>query len=209
MRSRANVAAGSFYVPGEPERALMRAVLRDAFECLNAGAHASRTKARDAADARAWIAERDTSWPFSFDNICSSLDLDGERLRKRLLQIDPAVAPVIARRPRVREEEVVALIHAGRSLRQIAEQLGITVPQASTLSRALTSRLKAQRDERIVELRAAGWTPIALANHFGLSAFRIRRICARACRSARKASSPHAGSGAGMVAPARAAASAG
>jgi hypothetical protein len=71
--------------PGEPERALMRAVLEDAIRCLAGEGRPLAHRAQLAAKARNWVATCDTHWPYSFDNVCSGLDLEPDRVRARLL----------------------------------------------------------------------------------------------------------------------------
>jgi hypothetical protein len=187
-------AMADHYVPGDGERALMRAVLLDAVECLTGGSR-SRARAQHALEARTWVERRDAEWPFSFDNICAALDLDTERVRTRLLSMPVDVVAAALRTPRVREEEVTAMIRAGHPLRVVAARFGISMPKVSVLSRGLASQLKAERDERICSLRRQGWTVAALAQQFHLSLFRIRRICARAERAARAVASQHHGAG--------------
>jgi hypothetical protein len=179
MSSRVPVAVDSLYVPGQGERALMRAVLLDAIECLTGNGRRSRSHLQHAAEARAWVETSSDEWPFSFDNICHALDLDTERVRKRLLAQAVEVTPQTPPPPRVREEEVAAMIRAGHPLRVVAARFGISMPKVSVLSRGLASRLKVARDVRIRDLRREGWSVAALASHFGLSLFRVRRICAR------------------------------
>lgn len=70
-----------------PEERLMAAVLQDALACLSLHAVMSddgwrarcRTTARE--DALAWFASDDTSWPFSFRNICDQFDIDVDAAR--------------------------------------------------------------------------------------------------------------------------------
>ncbi len=77
-------------VPESPERALMVAVLEDA--CLtwlgairSQGANSLRRRATE----RRWIVSNDRSWPFSFVNLCETLDIDVGKLRGRLLSLEP------------------------------------------------------------------------------------------------------------------------
>jgi hypothetical protein len=63
----------------------MRAVLLDAIGCLSGQGIKPSHRARVAMQARAWIARRGTDALFSFDSICQTLELDGERLRRMLL----------------------------------------------------------------------------------------------------------------------------
>ena len=64
------------------EKALMLAVLEDAVRCLG---RRSRSDARLAREAEAWIRANDPHWPFSFVNVCAHLEIDASRLRAALL----------------------------------------------------------------------------------------------------------------------------
>ena len=64
------------------EKALMLAVLEDAIRCLESR---SRSAARLAREAEAWLRSTDQRWPFSFVNVCAYLDIDARRLRSALL----------------------------------------------------------------------------------------------------------------------------
>jgi hypothetical protein len=68
------------------ERRLMLAVLEDAIASYQKTARPNedRRKRRAFADVEAWIASRDTIWPFSFENICAVLDIDADNLRQGL-----------------------------------------------------------------------------------------------------------------------------
>jgi hypothetical protein len=174
--------------PGAGERALMRAVLEDAFRCLMGDVGPAGERAQLALDARAWIDNRDTRWPFSFESICESLGLDAGRLRARLPRTpEPTIEAVPGerqnvprqRRPVPAEDEIVRMIRAGHPLRVVAQTFGISISKASILSCGLASRIKAERDEEIRRLRDCGSTHRALAAQFGLSRIRIMRICSR------------------------------
>jgi hypothetical protein len=87
------VTPDQFHGPGPAaslssgERSLMLAVLEDGIRCFEEFSRDSRLRPRMLArQAEHWIESRDTSWPFSFENVCSFLDLDAERLRTKLLQ---------------------------------------------------------------------------------------------------------------------------
>jgi hypothetical protein len=71
-----------------PERRLMLAVLEDAIGTVlkhRAGAHGrSRRLLRE---AEQWIHARNQDWPFSFENICSVLNLDAGARRAGLRNI--------------------------------------------------------------------------------------------------------------------------
>lgn len=84
------------------ERRLMLAVLQDALDCYQKYAHAHDAAGRQMfADAAAWIACEDRRWYFSFENICSVLEIDPTYLRRGLseknLRVVPA-PPAIVRR---------------------------------------------------------------------------------------------------------------
>jgi len=179
--------------PAAGERALMRAVLEDAIFCLAGEIGPVRERPQLAAEARSWVAESDRRWPFSFENICDSLGFDPDGLRSRLLRDAPDLpipeagdgdpTPMRRRQESPAEEDIVRMIREGHPLRVVAETFGISISKASILSGGLASRIKAERDEEIRQLRRAGWTHRALAKHFHLSRIRIMRICARMQRA--------------------------
>jgi hypothetical protein len=166
----------------------MRAVLEDAIRCLSGEIGPVRERPQLAAEARAWIEATELQWPYSFHNVCDHLGFDPERLRARVLRDAPelpaidGVQQLAAARPRREtpaEHEIMQMIREGRPLRVVAETFGISISKASILSCGLASRIKAERDDEIRQLRNAGWTHRALAARFGLSRIRIMRICAR------------------------------
>lgn len=69
------------------EEKLMFAVLTDAIECfqkyMGGNSRRSLTLFRE---AEAWIACRDSSWPYSFENICEVLNINANYLRIGLMQ---------------------------------------------------------------------------------------------------------------------------
>lgn len=69
----------------QPEKLLMIAVLEGAARTFktNCGARAGR-KRRLYVETEEWFWSDDTTWPFSFVNICCTLDLDVRRIRRRL-----------------------------------------------------------------------------------------------------------------------------
>jgi hypothetical protein len=173
--------------PGCGERELMRAVLEDAIYCLAGEVGPSRERPQLAGEARTWIVDSDARWPFSFDNICDALGIEAGGLRSKLLRDAPEiplveggdVQPRRPRRERPAEDDIMQMIRAGKPLRVVAEAFGISISKVSILSCGLASRMKAERDEEIRDLRRDGWTHRALAARFGLSRIRILRICAR------------------------------
>jgi hypothetical protein len=92
--------AGSSFGPADPvvieqffkngirlrEERLMLAVLQDAVECFQDYVLAQyvweKKLFREAED---WIWERGTDWPFSFENICETLQLNPDYIRRGLL----------------------------------------------------------------------------------------------------------------------------
>jgi hypothetical protein len=68
-----------------PEQRLMAAVLLNAINYYVRYAQAVNPRRRWLhADAARWIGNRDTTWPFSFENICAVLHLDAPTLRRQL-----------------------------------------------------------------------------------------------------------------------------
>ena len=66
----------------DPEEKLMFAVLTDAIECFQKYHGASAHRARRLfTEAEAWISRRDYTWPYSFENICETLNIDPNYLR--------------------------------------------------------------------------------------------------------------------------------
>ena len=80
-----------------PEKQLMLAVLQDAVATLLKHAGSARSGPRRLVrEAEQWINARDPDWPFSFDNICSALNLDPAALREGLRRRGSAPARVVA-----------------------------------------------------------------------------------------------------------------
>jgi hypothetical protein len=77
-------------------KGLMIAVLEDAISCLGVGSAAGARARLQAVAAAKWIRSRDASWPFSFQAICDVLSLDGERLRRHLLDAYARRQPALA-----------------------------------------------------------------------------------------------------------------
>jgi hypothetical protein len=80
----------------DPHRQLMAAVLQtavddcwDSFSPRSAG-YGSLAAGRRFRDARVYMLSKDRGWPFSFENLCDSLDLDARRLRRALLSAPKA-----------------------------------------------------------------------------------------------------------------------
>jgi hypothetical protein len=65
------------------ERRLMLAVLQDALDCYQKYAFARDGHGRQAfGDAETWISCGDRDWYFSFENICETLDINPDFLRR-------------------------------------------------------------------------------------------------------------------------------
>jgi hypothetical protein len=73
-----------------PERRLLLAVLQDAIEHIGRGDRSASGKGT-AAEARAWVASRDRSWPFAFEAICDALGLEPDYIRRGLVNYRPTV----------------------------------------------------------------------------------------------------------------------
>ncbi len=67
------------------EKHLMLAVLEDALDCFQKYAFARETHARQLfSEAYDWIHSDDREWPFSFANICETLEINPQYLRRGL-----------------------------------------------------------------------------------------------------------------------------
>jgi hypothetical protein len=73
--------------PASGVRALMWAMLEDAIACVQKQALTpSRRHQRLACEAERWIFADNTTWVFSFLNVCAALGLEPEYLRTKLTQ---------------------------------------------------------------------------------------------------------------------------
>jgi hypothetical protein len=71
----------------QPEQALMRAVLQDAFESFQEHCAASSEERKQLFDdVQKWFFTGGSDWVFDFENICSVLGIDPDYLRKGLRQ---------------------------------------------------------------------------------------------------------------------------
>ena len=69
----------------EPEKRLMLAVLTDAVHCYQVGCDAQKTsRIRAFREAEQWLFSAKGYGPFSFQNVCYTLDITPEYLRKML-----------------------------------------------------------------------------------------------------------------------------
>lgn len=66
----------------EPERRLMVAVLDEAMTSFRDGLDSASPAARkEAFQVETWVRSEDIRWPFSFENICTALDIDAQAIR--------------------------------------------------------------------------------------------------------------------------------
>jgi len=66
-----------------PEIRLMIAVMEDAVATLQRYSHdPSARHQKDFEETLDWIDSRDTSWPYSFENVCSALSFEPEKVRR-------------------------------------------------------------------------------------------------------------------------------
>ena len=70
---------------GDGQRRLMIAVLEDAIECFQKYTDAKDSRSRQLGnEAEAWFLTDDPNWLFSFANVCETLDINPEFLRRGL-----------------------------------------------------------------------------------------------------------------------------
>lgn len=93
QESQPRIAIAFTSSDGTPEERLIFAVLLDAVGILSGlQGEGIRRPSRVFGETRAWVLSDDTGWPYSFRNICEALDIDPERLRRRLTLQSPARA---------------------------------------------------------------------------------------------------------------------
>lgn len=69
----------------ERERLLMLAVLEDAVDCYQKHSHATDPRAAQLFDeAVEWVESHDRTWLFSFENICDTLEINADYVRRGL-----------------------------------------------------------------------------------------------------------------------------
>lgn len=74
-------------LPLEAEKRLMLAVLEDAIFCFQKYCHArSRKEQRLFSASEEWIGETGDGWIFSFENICETIGLDPDYMRRGLME---------------------------------------------------------------------------------------------------------------------------
>jgi hypothetical protein len=69
----------------QPEKRLMLAVMEDAISTFQKSVRGlTRRQRRLLRETEEWMSEADNQWPFSFENICSALDIEPAYLRRGL-----------------------------------------------------------------------------------------------------------------------------
>ena len=72
-------------ITASPRNRLMLAVLEEALVTFQRGLTSARAEQRRLFhDVERWVASDDLDWPFSFENICGSLRIDADYIRKGL-----------------------------------------------------------------------------------------------------------------------------
>ena len=71
----------------QPEKRLMLAVMENAIMTFQKSVYgATRRQRRLLKETEEWMYSGDISWPFSFENICASLDIEADYLRSGLAE---------------------------------------------------------------------------------------------------------------------------
>jgi hypothetical protein len=104
----------------EPEQELMLAILCDAIECIFKYCDEPvPVRAKLFHDAREWLFEDDEKEPFSFLNVCDSLNLDPSYLRRGVLDKMRAKSVLASARPVQRTDRLARI---GGQLKMSAHQ---------------------------------------------------------------------------------------
>jgi hypothetical protein len=86
MRTKNNMNAVEDYASGTNQKDLAAGVLKQAAQDLRRFYGATSAIERELyLDAYSWLTSDDSSWPFSFLNVCRLLNLEPEALREELL----------------------------------------------------------------------------------------------------------------------------
>ena len=84
---------GTKQVHDKPEHALCYAVLEQAIaEFQGRFFSGTRKVERLSREAEAWFLSRDTSWPFSFERVCESIDINSNYLRAGIVNMGKILA---------------------------------------------------------------------------------------------------------------------
>jgi hypothetical protein len=94
-------------ITASPRNRLMLAVLEEALVTFQRGLTSARAEQRRLFhEVERWVASDDTDWPFSFENICGSLRIDPDYIRKGLRRLKrEALKGNEHRRPRALRRE--------------------------------------------------------------------------------------------------------
>lgn len=95
-------------ITASPRNRLMLAVLEEALVTFQRGLNSARVEQRRLFhEVERWVASDDTDWPFSFENICGSLRIDADYVRKglRRLKHDALQGSGRRRKPRALRRE--------------------------------------------------------------------------------------------------------
>lgn len=85
----------------EPEKALLMAILEDAVHCYRKyRAARDRAGGQRFREAEQWIMEEGDDWLFSFENVCETLGLDPQYIRRGVREL--SASPAETERPRRR-----------------------------------------------------------------------------------------------------------
>jgi len=92
MTAGTGTVMGTGYVKPEltasPSNRLMLAVLEEALLTFQRGLNSSRAEQRrHFYEVDRWVGSDDTDWPFSFENICTCLQIDADYIRKGLKRL--------------------------------------------------------------------------------------------------------------------------
>ena len=86
MNKQINMNAAEGYTSETSQRELAAGVLKQAAQDLRRFNSATSAVERELyLDAYSWLTSEDSSWPFSFVNVCQLLNLPAESLRQELL----------------------------------------------------------------------------------------------------------------------------
>jgi hypothetical protein len=92
-----------------PRNRLMLAVLEEALVTFQRGLNSPKAEQRrQFHEVDRWVASEDTDWPFSFENVCSCLQIDPDyvRLGLRALKCEALSSGESAKSPRLRRERI-------------------------------------------------------------------------------------------------------
>lgn len=93
----------------EPENRLMLAVLEEALVTFQRGLNSPVPERRKRfCEVDRWVTERDSDWPFSFENICQTLRIDPDYIRAGLrnLKCESLLRRAATRGRKLRRERI-------------------------------------------------------------------------------------------------------